>query len=106
VGQLELFFKILEIYPGAIMLAVAGVILWTVYILRINDRLVAMEVKLGVRHNGKPLEEVLTKADMIEFREKLVKELNENFVSSDVCLLRHDATVEKVTEILRAMGKI
>lgn len=84
---------------GPLMTIIVAVPLGLFYFIQFGNRMHAVERKLGIIHNGKLLEEVVTKGDLLEFGATLVKDISREFVKADVCLLKHGMTIDKLKEL-------
>ena len=87
VNEYDLLIKALILQPGSAVILMSSIITLFIYLFRI--RLILIERKLGISHNGKPLEQMVTRADLNEFGQALIKELGNRFVNKDVCELQH-----------------
>jgi len=93
----DIFWKAAQSNPGSIGIMIFGLVCTVIYGVQIWWRVSLVEKKLGLRTNGtSSLEVVVTKADLIQFEKNLIETLRAQFVSSEICVLRHDQTVDRV----------
>lgn len=100
-SELEHILKILTLNPNSAFIFTSSIVVGFFYIFKI--RLTLIERKLGITQNGKPLEQVITRADLNEFGDKLIRELSDKFITKDICALQHEVSSEAIIKLEEAI---
>jgi hypothetical protein len=112
-SNIDWILKLLQVHPGSIgimILSSSALILHVGHLGKkaltdlLEPRFHAIELKLGIVSNGKPLEQVVTKADLNDALNALFYRMDNKFIDKEMCKEKHDRTVDEVKNLKESVS--